>query len=123
MEELEKKDYAVRELGRRARQSAATALEGMFELPVNLNNILKRFSAGSIRFEVAESDLMRLQHIADRASDRVLSGLITAALVVGSSIVIFASGTRVTGPLLLLAYLGYAVAVIIGFVALYYSLT
>jgi ubiquinone biosynthesis protein len=123
MEELAEKDYAVRELGRRARQSASTALEGIFELPMNLNNILKRFSAGSIRFEVAETDLMRLQHIVDRASDRVLSGLITAALVVGSSIVIFASGMSITGPLLFLAYLGYAVAVIIGFVALYYSLT
>jgi ubiquinone biosynthesis protein len=123
MEELAEKDYAVRELGRRARRSAATALEGLFELPMNLNSILKRFSAGSIRFEVAETDLLRLQHIMDRASDRVLSGLITAALVVGSSIVIFASGTSITGPLLLLAYLGYAVAVIIGFVALYYSLT
>ena len=122
MEELEEKDFAIRELGRRARQSATMALEGMFELPANLNNILKRFSTGAIRFEVAESDLQRLQHIMDRASDRVLVGLITAALVVGSSLVIFASRISVTGPLLFFAYLGYAVAVIIGFIALYYSL-
>lgn len=123
MEQLSEKDYALRELGRRARQSAALALEGIFELPTNLNNILKRFSAGSIRFEVAEADLMRLQHIMDRGSDRVLVGLVIAALVVGSSIVIHAGGVSITGPLLLLAYLSYAVAVVIGFAALYYSLT
>jgi ubiquinone biosynthesis protein len=122
MEELSEKDYAVRELGRRARQSATLALEGLVELPANLNSILKRFSTGSIGFEVSEADLQRLQHIMDRASDRVLVGLIIAALVVGSSIVIFASRSSITGPLLFLAYLGYAVAVIIGFVALYYSL-
>jgi ubiquinone biosynthesis protein len=122
MEELGEKDYAVRELGRRARQSAVTALEGMLELPASLNGILKRFSTGAIRFEVAEADLQRLQHIMDRASDRVLVGLIIAALVVGSSLVIFASRTSITGPLLLVAYLGYAVAVIIGFFALYSSL-
>ncbi|MDD1666525.1 MAG: AarF/ABC1/UbiB kinase family protein, partial [Methanomicrobiales archaeon] len=58
----------------------------------------------------------------DRASDRVLVGLITAALVIGSSIVIFASGMSITGPLLFFTYLGYAVAVIIGFFALYSSL-
>jgi ubiquinone biosynthesis protein len=123
MEELSEKDYAVRELGRRARQSAAVALEGMLELPMNVNTILKRFSSGTIGFEVAEADLQRLQHIMDRASDRVLVGLIIAALVVGSSLVIFASRTSITGPLLFFAYLGYAVAVIIGFVALYSSLT
>jgi ubiquinone biosynthesis protein len=123
MEELSEKDYAVRELGRRARQSAVVALEGMLELPMNVNTILKRFSSGTIGFEVAEADLQRLQHIMDRASDRVLVGLIIAALVVGSSLVIFASRTSITGPLLFFAYLGYAVAVIIGFVALYSSLT
>ncbi|HVP25202.1 MAG TPA: AarF/UbiB family protein [Methanomicrobiales archaeon] len=122
MEGLEEKDYAVQELGRRARQSAATAFEGLMELPANVNSILKRFSTGSFRFEVAEGDLMRLQHIMDRASDRVLVGLITAALVVGSSLVIFASRASLTGAPLFLAYLVYAVAVVIGFVALYYSL-
>jgi ubiquinone biosynthesis protein len=122
MEELEEKDYAGREIVRRARQSATMALEGMFELPMNLNNILKRFSSGAIKFEVAEADLQRVQHIMDRSSDKVLVGLITAALVVGSSLVIFASRATITGPLLLLASLVYAVAVIIGFIALYYSL-
>jgi ubiquinone biosynthesis protein len=122
MEDLEEKDYAFREFGRRARQSAATAFEGLIELPANVNSILKRFSTGSFRFEVAEGDLQRLQHIMDRASDRVLVGLITAALVVGSSLVIFASRASLTGAPLYLAYLVYAVAVIIGFVALYYSL-
>ena len=122
MEELEEKDYAGREIMRRARQSATMALEGMFELPMNLNNILKRFSTGAIKFEVAEEDLQRVQHIMDRSSDKVLVGLITAALVVGSSLVIFASRATITGPLLLLASLVYAVAVIIGFIALYYSL-
>ncbi|MDD1668963.1 MAG: AarF/ABC1/UbiB kinase family protein [Methanomicrobiales archaeon] len=123
MEQLAEKDYAGRELARRARQSAMTALEGIFEFPTNVNTILKRFSSGSIKFEFADPNLQRLQHIMDRASDRILVGLITAALVVGSSIVILASGISITGPLLFFAYLGYAVAVIIGFVSLYYSLT
>lgn len=122
MEELGEKDFAARELIRKARLSATTALEGMLELPANLNNIMKRFSSGSLMFEIADADLQRLQHIMDRSSDKVLVGLITAALVVGSSLVIFASRTTISGPLLLLASLVYAVAVIIGFIALYYSL-
>ncbi|HXW99523.1 MAG TPA: AarF/ABC1/UbiB kinase family protein [Methanomicrobiales archaeon] len=122
MEELGEKDYAAREIMRKARLSAVTALEGFLELPQSMNTILKRFSSGAIRFEVAEGDLQRIQHIMDRSSDKVLVGLITAALVVGSSLVIFASRATIGGPLLLLATLVYAIAVAIGFVALYYSL-
>ncbi|HTY52261.1 MAG TPA: AarF/ABC1/UbiB kinase family protein [Methanomicrobiales archaeon] len=122
MEELEEKDYATREIMRKARLSATTAIEGVFELPANLNTILKRFSSGSFTVGVSEGDLQRVQHIMDRSSDKVLVGLITAALVVGSSLVIFGSRVTVSGPLLLLASLVYAVAVVIGFVSLYYSM-
>src|SRR5512136_22636 len=122
MGDLAEKEYSGRKVLSRARESARTAIEGIAELPLNMNSVLKRLSTGSLRVEIAEEDLRRVQHISDRASDRILVGLITAALVVGSSIVIFASGTSITGPLLFLAYLGYAVAVIIGFIALYYSL-
>jgi ubiquinone biosynthesis protein len=122
MEELSEKEFSGRKVLSRARESARTTIEGIAELPLNLNTVLKRLSTGSLRVEIAEEDLRRVQHIFDRASDRVLVGLITAALVVGSSIVIFASGMSITGPLLFFAYLGYAVAVIIGFIALYSSL-
>jgi len=122
MEELEEKDYATREIMRKARLSATTAMEGVFELPANLNTILKRFSSGTFTVGVSEGDLQRVQHIMDRSSDKVLVGLITAALVVGSSLVIFGSRVTVSGPLLLLASLVYAVAVVIGFVSLYYSM-
>jgi ubiquinone biosynthesis protein len=123
MTELTEKEFSGRQILSRAGRSARTAVEGIVELPQNMNTVLKRLSTGSIRFEIAEGDLRRVQHIVDRASDRVLVGLIIAALVVGSSIVIFASGMSITGPLLFFAYLGYAVAVIIGFIALYASLT
>jgi ubiquinone biosynthesis protein len=122
MNELAEKEFAPGQLLERARRSARTAMEGIAELPGNMNSVLKRLSTGSLRFEIAEEDLQRAQHITDRASDRVLVGLITAALVVGSSLVIFGSRTNISGPLLFFAYLVYGVAVIIGFIALYYSL-
>jgi ubiquinone biosynthesis protein len=122
MNELAEKEFAPGQLLERARHSARAAAEGIAELPVNMNSVLKRLSTGSLRFEIAEEDLQRAQHITDRASDRVLVGLITAALVVGSSLVIFGSRMNISGPFLFFAYLVYAVAVIIGFIALYYSL-
>jgi hypothetical protein len=121
MEELDEKGIVSRELGRRARRSATAAIEGLFELPASMNTILKRFSTGSLRVEVAETDMHRFQAIVDRASDRVLAGFITAALVIGSSVVIFASRQTIGGFVLLLAYAGFIAAVFLGILALYYS--
>ncbi|HVN66217.1 MAG TPA: AarF/ABC1/UbiB kinase family protein [Methanomicrobiales archaeon] len=121
MEEFDEKGFVPREMARRARKSATAALEGLFELPASMNTLLKRFSTGTLRFEIAERDLQRFQTIVDRSSDRILAGLITAAIVIGCSVVIFASRQTIGGFVLLLAYAGFIVAVFLGILALYYS--
>jgi ubiquinone biosynthesis protein len=123
MDELDETAIVSEEFGRRARHAATAALEGLFELPASMNSILKRFSTGSIRFEVAERDVHQFQHIIDRATDRILAGFIIASLVIGSSVVIFASRQEIGGFVLLLAYSGFIAAVFMGILALYYSLT
>jgi ubiquinone biosynthesis protein len=122
MEDLDEKGIVSREVVRRARKSATAAIEGLFELPASMNTILKRFSTGSLRFEIADRDMQRLQTIVDRSSDRLLAGLITAAIVIGCSVVIFASRQTIGGFVLLLAYTGFIAAVFLGILALYYSL-
>ncbi|HMK16423.1 MAG TPA: AarF/ABC1/UbiB kinase family protein, partial [Methanomicrobiales archaeon] len=107
LDELDEEGIVTRELARRARKTATAALEGIFELPASMNTILKRFSTGALRFEVAEADLQRFQHIVDRSTDRILAGFITAALVIGSSVVIFASRQTIGGFVLFLAYAGF----------------
>jgi ubiquinone biosynthesis protein len=121
MEELDEKDIVSRELGRRVRKTATAALEGLFELPASMNTILKRFSTGAITFDIVDSDMQRFQTITDRATDRILAGFIIASLVIGSSVVIFASRQEIGGFVLLLAYSGFIAAVFMGILALYYS--
>jgi hypothetical protein len=122
MEEFEEKGIVSRELARRARKSAITAIEGLFELPGSMNAILSRFSAGALTFDIADADMHRFQVIVDRASDRILAGFVTAALVIGCSVVIFASRQTIGGFVLLLAYAGFIAAVFLGILALYYSI-
>ena len=121
MEELDEKGIVPREFARRARKSATAAIEGLFELPAGVNTILKRFSTGAISFDIVDTDMQRFQTIFDRASDRILAGFITAALVIGSSVVIFASRQEIGGFVLFLAYAAFIAAVIMGIIALYYS--
>jgi ubiquinone biosynthesis protein len=121
MDELDTKEIVSEEFGRRARYAATAAIEGLFELPASMNTILKRFSTGAIRFEVADRDMHRFQVLMDRATDRILAGFIIASLVIGCSVVIFASRLSIGGFILFLAYAGFIVAVFLGILALYYS--
>jgi ubiquinone biosynthesis protein len=57
----------------------------------------------------------------DKSTDKVLAGLIIAALVVGSSLVLFAS--RTAGFPEIFATVVYIAAVAMGFYALYHSFT
>jgi ubiquinone biosynthesis protein len=122
LEDLAARDVTAQEMANQVRRSATTALEGLIELPGNLNSILRRFSSGSIRLEIVDTDLQRLQHTVNRSTDKILVGLIISALVIGSSLVIFASRAGV-GLAELFATLVYIAAVVMGFYAVYHIFT
>ncbi|MDD1660174.1 MAG: AarF/UbiB family protein [Methanomicrobiales archaeon] len=121
LEDMAARDVTAQEVANRVRRSATTALEGFIELPGNLNAILRRFSSGAIRLEMVDTDLQRLQHAMDKSTDKILVGLIIAALVIGSSLVIFSSRAGAAGIADLFATLVYMSAVVMGFYALYHS--
>ena len=76
---------------KRASNSLLEAVDAAFDLPRNVNLMLKRLSTGTVRLEVVDTDLKKLQMALDRASDKIMIGLVVAALVVGSSLVLQAS--------------------------------
>ena len=121
LEDLAARDVTAQEMANRVRRSATTAVEGLVELPANLNAILRRFSSGSLRLEMVETDLQRLQNAMDKSTDKILVGLIVAALVIGSSLVIFSSRDGPASVANLFATLVYISAVVTGFYALYHS--
>ena len=73
--------------------------------------MLKRLSTGTIRLEVVDTDLKKLQMALDRASDKIMIGLVVAALVVGSSLVLQASPVALPKEIMWVAVLGYTAAV------------
>jgi ubiquinone biosynthesis protein len=119
LDDLADRNVTTQEMANRVRRSATQAVEGLVELPSNLNAILRRFSSGSLRLEMMETDLMQLRTMMDRSTDKVLAGLIIAALVIGSSLFIMSS--RMSGWPEVFATAVYIAAVAMGFYALYHS--
>jgi ubiquinone biosynthesis protein len=105
---------------KRASNSMMEAVDAMFDLPRNVNLMLKRLSTGTLRLEIVDTDIQKLQMALDRASDKLMIGLVVAALVVGSSLVLISSSLTLPPQVFWLAILGYSAAVLVGFYAIYH---
>jgi ubiquinone biosynthesis protein len=88
------------------------------DLPNSINSALKRLSQGSFTFKIAHDDLDRLGNSIDRASYKILLGLVMASIVIGMSLVVLATQSVLTAESFQLTVAVYALAVIIGIYSL-----
>jgi ubiquinone biosynthesis protein len=105
---------------KQATRSLLEATDGIFDLPRNINQTLKKLSTGTVKVEIVENDILKLQQSLDRLSDKLLIGLVTAAVVIGSSLVLLSSKLTLPDFIWLLALFGYSAAMIVGFYAIYH---
>jgi len=123
LEKLGREKMFSEDMLRRASHSARAAIEGMFDLPARVNESLERISRGSIRLELVDTDIKQLQESLDRTSDKILVGLVTAAVVVGSSLILLATNITLPRWVSMVAIFGYVAALLIGLYALYHVLS
>jgi ubiquinone biosynthesis protein len=95
-------------------------VDGVIEMPRVINKTLRQLSTGTIKIDILDSDILRLQQSLDRTSDKILIGLIVAGVVVGSSLVITVAEVRIPDFVFYLAALAYVVAIVIGLYTIYH---
>ena len=94
----------------RGRRSVTEALQVLSDLPHDFSKLLRQARRGRLRVDF---DLKRLDHFGhqlDRASSRITMGILTASLVVGSSIIMTVSGGPKLFGLPLFGLLGFLIA-------------
>lgn len=102
--------YEPQAMWLRGRQSALEALHVLSNLPHDFSRLLRQARRGRLRIDF---DLKRLDHFGqqlDRASNRITMGILTASLVVGSSIIMTVSGGPQLFGLPLFGLLGFLIA-------------
>ncbi len=109
---FERLGTGVREIG-----EAASELVG---LPATLGTAIRRFTEGPIELDLINDDFHRIERMLDQAGDKVLIGLVTGAIVVGSSLVLDNTQVALPGWVMVIAGISYIGAVAIGFVAIYH---
>ncbi len=100
-------------------QAVRDAAESLIAMPHNVNETLRSISEGAVSIEIEKNSLQRIVGSLDRTSDKIVIGLVTAAIVVGSSLVLRVVDVQLPRYVSVLATIGYVGAVIVGFYAIY----
>jgi ubiquinone biosynthesis protein len=105
---------------KRASMALLEGADALLDMPRNLNLMLRRLSTGTFKLEIVDTDIQKLQMALDKASDKIMIGLVVAALVVGSSMVLAAQPDVLPKQIVWIAIAGYTAAVLVGFYAIYH---
>jgi ubiquinone biosynthesis protein len=102
--------YTPQALLARGRRTLREALEVVAELPRDFSRLIRQARRGRMRIDL---DLKRLDHFGqqlDRASSRLTMGILTASLVIGSSIIMTVRGGPQLFGLPMFGLLGFVIA-------------
>ena len=111
--------YSPSALAKRGRKGIGNAFELMSELPGDVVSLLKAAHKGKLKLNVEVSRMEHYLDRLDRALSRLAMGIVIAALIIGSSIVMTVAGGQIPLGLSFFAMLGFFVAVIGGVWMLY----
>jgi ubiquinone biosynthesis protein len=110
VERIIQQRYTPQALIARGRKSVREALEVVADLPRDLRHLLRDARRGRVKIDL---DLKRLDHFGhqlDSASNRLTMGILTASLVVGSSIIMTVEGGPQLFGLPFFGLLGFLIA-------------
>jgi len=113
LEQSVQKRFLSQENVRKAGFGIIDAFNDAKDIPLNINSALKKVSQGSFTFKIAHDDLDRLGNSIDRASYKILLGLVLASVVIGMSLIVLTTQSILTIESLEIVIVVYVVAVIV----------
>jgi len=114
LEEVLRRHYSPLNVGRRVRDSLFQTLRLLGSLPDDLSRLLRSARRGRIEVHVDIKELHEVSVRLDRAASRLTLGVVTAALIIGSAIVLNVQGEQEAFGLPLFGLLGFIGAAVGG---------
>jgi len=106
--------YGAAKLARRGWRAGRLLLDTLAELPRDLRELVRAARNGRLQVRVDLTSLARLGHQLDSAANRLAIGIVTAALIVGSAIVMTVEGGPTLAGLPFFGLLGFLGALVGG---------
>lgn len=123
LKKFSRSESVLDQIRHRAGGSLLETMDGFLDLPRNINMMLKQFSSGTIRIDIVDTDIRRLQISLDKAASKILMGLVIAAVVLGSSLILRSSEFELPDLVTYFAVAAYLIAITIGLYTLWQILT
>jgi ubiquinone biosynthesis protein len=95
---------------RHAQRNVGSLMSVLGALPRDLRRVMRLLRAGAVKVSVDMHELARFGTLMDRAASRLTVGMVTASLIIGSSIVMTVSGGPTLFGLPALGVLGFSAA-------------
>ncbi|MDE4907963.1 AarF/UbiB family protein [Methanogenium marinum] len=118
IKEMEIERIFSRDTIRYVAKEAMDIVDDVLSVPKSLNRALTKATDGSINIDVAANDVMCLSRSIDRASNKMLVGIVVGAILIGSSMMFLLSPEGTSVPYNL-ALFGYLSAFVIGVYSVY----
>lgn len=109
-----KRHYSPINVARRVRQGLGESLKVLGSLPTDLSRLMRAIRRGRIEVHLDIRSLKEVGNKLDRAASRMTLGLVTAALIIGSAIVLNVQSEREAFGLPLFGLLGFSAAALGG---------
>ncbi len=110
VERIIQQRYTPQALLARGRKSVREALEVVADLPRDLRHLVRDMRRGRVKIDLDLKRLDQFGHQLDSASNRLTMGILTASLVIGSSIIMTVEGGPKLFGLPLFGLLGFLIA-------------
>ncbi len=114
IEEVLKAHYSPVNMARRMQHGVAESLKMLGALPRDLSRLMRAIRRGRIEVHLDIQSLKDVGHRLDRAASRLTLGVVTAALIIGSAIVLNVQSDREAFGLPLFGLLGFVGAALGG---------
>lgn len=92
--------------------------ESIMKLPKIVNRTLDRMAKGNVQVDIVAKDVEALSQTIEASADKMLMGLLSSALVIGASIVMFSADFEYSGYLIALTVIIYFAAFALGLATL-----
>jgi ubiquinone biosynthesis protein len=106
--------YSPNEIAKRGWKGMAGMMDLLTGLPKDFRRLLRAARRGALRIHIDIAELERFGERLDRAASRITIGMITAAFIIGTSIMISVTGDTEYLGITLLASFGFAMATLGG---------
>ncbi len=107
--------YHPKQLLEELRGYSEEVLSSLKYLPKQLRVILKKFENNELKVQMVHRGFEELHHTINRATNRISLSMITSALIIGSSLVIYNNAGPKIGGISLFGIAGFLIASFLGF--------